>query len=106
GGLNNSFDWNFGTNVDSWWCAHPSEIAGLRGNLGGMDLGMIDGEASNNQYSTGCAYAKSFMSSLEYPQLAAMSVTGAGNLIQSNLLQVDGIGLLISGMEHRVTNNR
>lgn len=106
GGLNNSFDWNFGTNVDSWWCAHPSALVASGVNLGAMDLGMIDGEASHNQYSTGCSFSKSFAVSREYPHLAAMSVTGAGNLIQSNLLQVDGIGLIADGMEHRVTDNR
>jgi hypothetical protein len=103
-GLNQSFDWNYGTNVDTWWCAHPSQ---LTNNLGGMDLGgMIDGEASNNQYSTGCSFTKSFTVSLEYPHLAAMHVGGAGNLIQNNLLQVDGIGLITDGMEHRIVDNR
>jgi hypothetical protein len=102
-GENDSFDWNYGQNVDMWWCANPSQ---LTSNLGGMDLGMLDGEASHNQYSTGCSFAKSFTVSLEYPYLAAMNVGGAGNLIQSNLLQVDGIGLITSGMEHRVVDNR
>jgi Bacterial Ig-like domain (group 2) len=104
GGLNNSFDWNYGTNVDTWWCAHPSQLTHI---LGGMDLGgMVDGEASNNQYSTGCSFAKYFTVSLEYPYIAAMYVAGAGNLIQNNLLQVDGIGLITDGMEHRVVDNR
>jgi hypothetical protein len=104
GGLNDSFDWNYGTNVDTWWCAHPSQLTHI---LGGMDLGgMVDGEASNNQYSTGCSFTKMFTVSLEYPYLAAMSVGGAGNLIQNNLLQVDGIGLITAGMEHRVVDNR
>jgi hypothetical protein len=102
-GINDSFDWNYGTNVDMWWCANPSQ---LTSNLGGMDLGMMDGEAGHNQYSTGCSFTKSFAVSLEYPYLAAMNVGGAGNLIQSNLLQVDGIGLITSGMEHRVVDNR
>jgi hypothetical protein len=102
-GENDSFDWNYGQNVDMWWCANPSQLTSL---LGGMDLGMMDSEASHNQYSTGCAFAKSFTVSLEYPYLAAMNVGGAGNLIQSNLLQVDGIGLITSGMEHRVVDNR
>jgi hypothetical protein len=102
-GENDSFDWNYGTNVDMWWCANPAQLAG---NLGGLDLGMMDGEAGNNQYSTGCPFAKSFAVSLEYPYLAAMNVGGAGNLIQSNLLQADGIGLITSGMEHRVVDNR
>jgi hypothetical protein len=102
-GENDSFDWNYGTNVDMWWCANPSQ---LTTGLGGMDLGMMDGEASHNQYSTGCSFAKEFTVSLEYPALAAMNVGGAGNLIQSNLLQVDGIGLITSGMEHRVVDNR
>jgi hypothetical protein len=35
-----------------------------------------------------------------------MVVTGAGNLIQNNLPQVDRIGLITDGMEHRVVNNR
>ena len=103
GGENDSLDWNGGTNVDMWWCRNPSQ---LTQPLGGMDLGMLDGEASHNQYSTGCSFAKSFTVSLEYPYLAAMNVGGAGNLIQSNLLQVDGIGLITSGMEHRVVDNR
>jgi len=102
-GTNDSFDWNYGTNVDTWWCAHPSQ---LTKTLGGMDLGMIDGEASHNQYSTGCSFAKSFTVSQEYPNLAAMVAAGAGNLIQSNLLQVDGVGLIVLGMEHRVVDNR
>jgi centrosomal CEP192-like protein len=103
-GLNDSFDWNYGTNVDTWWCANPSQLTHI---LGGMDLGgMVDGEASNNQYSTGCSFSKMFTVSLEYPYLAAMSVGGAGNLIQNNLLQVDGIGLITTGMEHRVVDNR
>ncbi len=115
GGLNNSYDWNAGTNVDTWWCANPSQLtpenlqAALQktdGNLGGMDLTMVDGEASHNQYSTGCAFPKSFSVSLEYPHLAAMNVSGGGNLIQGNLLQIDGIGLLITGINHRVVDNR
>lgn len=103
GGLNDSIDWNFGTNVNTWWCAHPSQ---LTQPLGGMQLGIIDGEASHNQYSTGCSFTKSFTVSLEYPYLAAMVVGGAGNLIQDNLLQVDGIGLIVLGMEHRIVDNR
>jgi hypothetical protein len=103
-GLNNSFDWNFGTNVDTWWCAHPSQLTHI---LGGMDIGgMVDGEAGNNQYSTGCTFTKAASVSLEYPYLAAMVVTGAGNPIQNNLPQVDRIGLITDGMEHRVVNNR
>jgi hypothetical protein len=103
GGINNSFDWNFGTNVDSWWCANPSQ---LTSDLGGMDLQMIDGEASNNQYSTGCSFTKSFSVSAEYPHLASMVVGGAGDLIQSNLLQVDGIGLIVDGFDNRIVSNR
>jgi centrosomal CEP192-like protein len=103
GGLNNSADWNFGTNVDLWWCYHPSQ---LTYSMGGVDFGTIDGEASHNQYSTGCAFAKSFTVALEYPHLAAMHVGGAGNLIDSNLLQVDGIGLIVDGFDERVINNR
>jgi hypothetical protein len=103
-GVNQSFDWNYGTNVDTWWCANPSQLTHI---VGGMDLGgMVDGEASNNQYSTGCSFSKMLTVSLEYPYLAAMSVGGAGNLIQNNLLQVDGIGLITAGMEHRVVDNR
>ena len=103
-GVNSSFDWNFGTNVNEWWCAHPSQ---LTQDLGGIDLGgMLDGEASHNQYSTGCAFAKGYRSSLEYPLLSSMHVGGAGNLIQSNLLQADGIGLIVDGQEHRVLSNR
>lgn len=104
GGINDSFDWNFGTNVDMWWCAHPSQMFG---SIGGLDLGgMIDGEASHNQYSTGCAFGKAFTVSQEYPHLAAMYVSGAGNLIQGNLLQADGIALITAGMEHRIVDNR
>jgi hypothetical protein len=102
-GENDSFDWNYGQNVDMWWCANPSQ---LTSNLGGMELGMMDSEASHNQYSTGCTFTKSASVSLEYPYLAAMHVGGAGNLIQSNLLQLDGIGLITDGMEHRVVDNR
>lgn len=103
-GINNSVDWNFGTNVDMWWCANPSQITDY---LGGIDLGgLLDGEASNNQYSTGCAFVKGFRVSLDYPYLASMKVGGAGNLIQANLLQVDGIGLIVTGGEHRITENR
>ena len=114
-GVNSSYDWNYGTNVDTWWCANPSQLTPQNlaaallkfdGNLGGMDLMMVDGEASHNQYSTGCAFARSFNVSLEYPHLAAMNVGGAGNLIESNLLQVDGIGLIANGMEHRILSNR
>jgi hypothetical protein len=102
-GLNDSADWNFGTNVNEWWCHNPSQLSKP---IGGMDLEMIDGEASYNQYSTGCAFSKSFTVSLEYPYLAAMHVGGAGNLIDSNLLQCDGIGLIVDGFEERVVNNR
>jgi hypothetical protein len=103
-GLNSSYDWNFGTNVDEWWCAHPSQIDR---RLGGIDLGgMIDGEASHNQYSTGCAFIKGYRSSLEYPLLGSMHVGGAGNLIEANLLQADGIGLIVEGQEQRVIANR
>jgi hypothetical protein len=68
-GLNNSYDWNYGTNVNTWWCANPSQLTSQNlqaaltktdGNLGGMDLVMVDGEASNNQYSTGCSFTKSY----------------------------------------------
>ncbi len=103
GGISNSFDWNFGTNVDMWWCAHPSQI---RGRLGGMELQMLDGEASHNQYSTGCAFVKGSRSSLEYPFLGSMHVGGGGNLIQSNLLQADGMGLIVEGQEERILSNR
>jgi hypothetical protein len=102
-GVNCSYDWNYGTNVDTWWCANPSQ---LTGSFGGMDLMMIDGEASHNQYSTGCSFARSFHISLDYPHLAAMNVGGAGNLIESNLLQADGVGLIAAGMEHRIISNR
>lgn len=114
-GVNNSYDWNYGTNVDIWWCQNASQVNSTNlnssllitdGNLGGMDLSMTDGEASNNQYSTGCAFSKGFSVSMEYPNLAAMHVNGAGNLIQDNLLQVDGIGLITNGEEERVIANR
>jgi hypothetical protein len=114
-GLNASYDWNYGTNVDMWWCANPSQVTPSNlqaallkpdANLGGMDLLMIDGEASHNQYSTGCAFSKSFYVSSEYPYLASMNVGGAGNLIEDNLVQVDGIGLIAGGMEQRIRGNR
>lgn len=104
GGINISIDWNFGTNLDMWWCANPSQ---LTMNIGGLDLGgMLDGEASHNQYSTGCSFVKGNTVSLEYPHLAAMYVGGGGNLIQSNLLQADEIALLATGQNHRVVDNR
>lgn len=114
-GVNNSYDWNYGTNVDVWWCQHSSQMtpgslsAALLigdGNLGGIELSIVDGEASHNQYSTGCAFSKGFTVSLEYPRLAAMHVSGAGSLIQDNLLQVDGLALIVSGEEQRVLANR
>lgn len=114
-GVNNSYDWNYGTNVDEWWCSNPGAITSATlnsalqiadGSLGGMDLSMTDGEASHNQYSTGCAFSRGFAASLEYPYLAAMHVDGSGDLIQDNLLQVDDIGLITNGSEERVIANR
>jgi hypothetical protein len=114
-GVNDSYDWNYGTNVNTWWCANPVQFTSANlhaalligdGFLGGIDLPMVDGEASHNQYSTGCAFSKGFTVSLEYPHLAAMHVGGSGNLIAYNLAQADGIGLAIDGQEQRVLSNR
>ena len=116
GGVNNSIDWNYGTNVNAWWCANPTQFteANLQaaygvtdGNIGGIDLPVgIDGEQGSNQYSTGCAFSSHFAVSAQYPHMASMHVNGAGNLIQSNLLQADSIGLIVRGAEQRVMNNR
>jgi hypothetical protein len=110
----NSFDWNYGTNVNTWWCANPSQLtsenlkASLQksdGSLGAIDLIMTDGEASHNRYSTGCAFSKGFTVSLDYPHFAAMNVGGAGNIVESNLLHDDAIGLIVGGQEQHINKN-
>lgn len=114
-GRNNSFDWNYGTNVNTWWCANPTQLtagnleASLQkndGNLGGIDLIMTDGEASHNRYSTGCESSRGFNASADYPHFAAMNVGGAGNIVESNLLQIDAIGLIAGGKEQHILKNR
>jgi hypothetical protein len=114
-GVNDAFDWIYYTNVNTWWCANSASFspetlfAALLiqdGNLGGVDIPMIDGEETHIQGSTGCAFSKNFAVSGTYPHFAAIHVGGSGNLIEANLPQADAIGFLITGQNQTVVNNR